>query len=155
MFSAPHHNFDRKNAFPVMCRNLKNMELVGKQDPYCQFAFGKTPKGSDYKKKTKTVKKGGRNPYFKSVFHINIIRIRCCIFLHCSAFREEELLFWVSQDNWHNDLVLTCYDEDVGSDDLIGVARFSILPYMIQDEAKQELIQLRNKKEETGRSIVA
>ena len=125
------------------------MELVGKQDPYCQFAFGKTPKGSEYKKKTKTVKKGGRNPYFKYLLSF------ACTFasIICTLFREEELLFWVSQDNWHNDLVLSCYDEDVGSDDLIGVARFSILPSMIQDEAKQELIQLRNKKEETGKFL--
>jgi len=41
-------------------RSLKNMELVGKQDPYVKFDFGK-----GYSKRTKTVKKGGRNPYFK------------------------------------------------------------------------------------------
>jgi Ca2+-dependent lipid-binding protein len=108
-------------------RNLKNMELVGKQDPYCKFDFGKK-----YTKRSKTVKKGGRNPYFK----------------------EEELLFWVSKDNWHNDLILSCYDEDVGSDDLIGQARFSVLPYMVQEEAKQELVQLRNKKDKTGEILM-
>ena len=74
-------------------RNLKNMELVGKQDPYVKISFG-----ANYSKRTKTANKGGRNPYF----------------------REEELLFWVSKDNWHNELGIQCFDEDVGSDDIIG-----------------------------------
>merc|ERR1719230_2456589 len=105
-------------------RNLKNMELVGKQDPYCKFDFGK-----NYTKRSKTVKKGGRNPYF----------------------REEELLFWVSKDNWHNELGIQCFDEDVGSDDIIGSLNFPILPYMtLEEDPKQELMPLRHKGEDTG-----
>lgn len=105
-------------------RNLKNMELVGKQDPYVKIALG-----PNYSKRTKTAPKGGRNPYF----------------------REEELLFWVSKDNWHNELAIQCFDEDVGSDDLIGAVSFPILPYMTPEEdPKQELVPLKNKAEDTG-----
>jgi hypothetical protein len=109
-------------------RDLKNMELVGKQDPYVKYSLGE-----QYSKRTKTVDKGGRNPYFK----------------------EEELLFWISKDNWHNDLEIHCFDEDVGSDDLIGKAKFSILPYMTQDDPKQELLPLKNKDRDTGELMLS
>lgn len=108
-------------------RNLKNVELVGKQDPYVKISFG-----DGYNKRSKTVAKGGRNPYFK----------------------EEELMFWVSKENWANELKIACFDEDVGTDDLIGQTQFSILPYMTRKDgpegAKQELVPLKNKAEATG-----
>ena len=46
-----------------------SQELIGKQDPYCKFTLGKL------KEKTKTVKKGGTNPYFN----------------------EEECVFWIGK----------------------------------------------------------
>ena len=54
-------------------RNLKNMELIGKQDPYCKFTLGKK-----IKKRTRTVKKGGTNPFFN----------------------EEEVEFWIGKTDW-------------------------------------------------------
>lgn len=83
-------------------RNLKSMELMGEQDPYCKFELGK------YTKRGKTVNRGGRNPYFG----------------------EEELIFWISEQNWVDPMKLLCFDEDIGSDDLIGDAEFSILKLM-------------------------
>ena len=77
-----------------------SQELIGKQDPYCKFTLGKA------KEKTKTVKKGGTNPYFN----------------------EEECVFWIGKESWPNPLVFSCFDEDIGSDDLIGGRRFSLLP---------------------------
>ena len=70
-------------------RNLKNMELIGKQDPYCKFTLGKK-----LKKRTRTVKKGGTNPFFN----------------------EEEVEFWIGSTDWGHPLVFSCLDEDVGSD---------------------------------------
>ena len=71
-------------------------------DPYCKFTLGATVC------KGKTVKKGGTDPYFN----------------------EEEFEFWIGEDGWTNELVFACYDEDVGSDDLIGGKRFSVFDYM-------------------------
>jgi Ca2+-dependent lipid-binding protein len=41
-------------------RNLKNMDTVGKQDPYVVFNIG-----DKYKKKSQVITDGGVNPYFK------------------------------------------------------------------------------------------
>ena len=94
-------------------RNLKNMEMIGKQDPYCKFTLGKT------ECKGKTVKKGGTDPYFN----------------------EEEFEFWIGEDGWTNELVFACYDEDVGSDDLIGGKRFSVFDYMYEAKSHCNYIQ--------------
>ncbi len=76
-------------------RNLKSMELIGKQDPYCKFEHG------NLTKRSKTIEKGGRNPYFG----------------------EEEICFWITAESWVQDMMLRLYDEDVGSDDFIGEGR--------------------------------
>ena len=43
-------------------RNLKNMDTVGKQDPYMVFNIGEK-----YRKKSEVATDGGVNPYFKEV----------------------------------------------------------------------------------------
>ena len=75
-------------------RNLKNMELIGKQDPYCKYTLGKK-----IKKRTQTVKKWEAQIHF---------------------LNEEEVEFWIGPTDWGHPLVFSCLDEDVGSDDLIG-----------------------------------
>ena len=103
-------------------RNLKNMELIGKMDPYCKFTLGKE------KKQTKVVKKGGTNPYFN----------------------EEEVRFWISERNWGAPLVVSLFDQDIASSDLIGGRRFSLLPFFTQSEAMQDWFEITNKGKPTG-----
>ena len=98
------------------------MELVGKQDPYCKFELGK------YIKQGKTVLKGGKNPYFG----------------------EEEYLFWITEDNWVTPLKLSCYDEDIGSDDLIGTTHFSVLEFMQETGRSEHVLSLLNNKKAAG-----
>lgn len=108
-------------------RNLKSMELIGKQDPYCKLSIGA------FTKRGKTVPKGGRNPYFG----------------------EEELLFWITEDLWVNKMHLELFDEDIGSDDLIGDATFSVLHFMAQPpgQAKEHSISLRNNGQNAGELV--
>lgn len=103
-------------------RNLKSMELVGKQDPYCKLTLGA------FSKRGKTVQKGGRNPYFG----------------------EEELLFWITEDLWTNKMQLSLFDEDIGSDDLIGDAQFSVLHFMEYLGAQEHVIGIKNKGQSAG-----
>ena len=100
-------------------RNLKNMETIGKQDPYVKLSLG-----DKTEKRGKTVKDGGLNPYF----------------------REEQMLVWVDRTSWIHNAKLQVWDEDVGNDDLIGECNFSLLPYMTThpDEAKEQLYELTN-----------
>ncbi|RLN98821.1 hypothetical protein BBJ28_00001423 [Nothophytophthora sp. Chile5] len=107
-------------------RNLKSMELIGKQDPYCQLSVGK------FVKRGKTVNRGGRNPYFG----------------------EEELLFWFGDDLWTQQMTLRVFDEDVGSDDLIGDATFSVLHFMAQRGAQEHVIPLRNGGSPAGELVL-
>ncbi|KAG7395778.1 hypothetical protein PHYBOEH_003176 [Phytophthora boehmeriae] len=107
-------------------RNLKSMELIGKQDPYCQLTVGK------FSKRGKTVARGGRNPYFG----------------------EEELLFWFGDDIWTNPIELRVFDEDIGSDDLIGEAKFSVLHFMAHSGAQEHTIPLRNGSSPAGEVVV-
>lgn len=103
-------------------RNLKSMELIGKQDPYCKLAIG------SFSKRGKTVPKGGRNPYFG----------------------EEELLFWITEDLWVNRMQLSLFDEDIGSDDLIGNAQFSVLHFMEALGPQEHVISLKNSGQNAG-----
>ncbi len=64
--------------------------------------------GDKFKHRGKTIKNGGTNPYF----------------------REELFTFWIDNAIWASDLLLQLYDEDVGTDDFIGGASFTILPYL-------------------------
>lgn len=100
-------------------RGLKNMETIGKQDPYVKLKLG-----DKLEKKSKTCKDGGQNPYFK----------------------EEQILVWVDRTSWVHNVQLHVFDEDVGNDDLIGQCDFSLLPYMTThpDEAKEQLYELTN-----------
>jgi Ca2+-binding EF-hand superfamily protein len=107
-------------------RNLKSMELIGKQDPYCQLSIGK------FTKRGKTIEKGGRNPYFG----------------------EEELLFWFGDDLWTEPMALKVFDEDIGSDDLIGDATFSVLHFMAHRGAQEHAIPLRNKGSPAGEVLM-
>jgi len=93
-------------------RKMKNMELLGKQDPYCKFAvFEQKPI------RTKTIKNGGTD---------------------CS-FNDEEVLIWVKSQTWFEPLKFSCWDEDVGSDDLIGARNFDLLDFMSDASNMNEL----------------
>jgi Ca2+-dependent lipid-binding protein len=104
-------------------RNLKNMELIGKQDPYCKYTIGKK-----LKRRTRTVNKGGTNPFFN----------------------EEEVEFWIGKNDWGHPCVFSCLDEDVGSDDLIGGRRFSLLPFFTQTEPTHDWFEISNKGKPAG-----
>ena len=99
---------------------MTNMDFFGKMDPYCKFLIG------NVMRRTPTVLKGGTDPYFA----------------------EAECEFWIGDTNWNKPLVFTVYDEDVGSDDLVGGTEFSLLDFFCQDkyEEKWYEIQSRNKK---------
>lgn len=103
-------------------RNLKSMELIGKQDPYCKLSIG------DFSKRGKTIQKGGRNPYFG----------------------EEELLFWITEDLWVSRMQLSLFDEDIGSDDLIGNAQFSVLHFMETLGPQEHVIAIKNNGQSAG-----
>ncbi|KAJ8609891.1 hypothetical protein CTAYLR_007509 [Chrysophaeum taylorii] len=83
-------------------RHLKNMDTVGKQDPYVKFTLGEVTKRSV------THEDGGTEP----------------------SFGEEQVELWVDKGAWTEDLLVQVYDEDVGTDDLIGQCSLSLLPYM-------------------------
>ncbi|KAF0697165.1 Aste57867_12159 [Aphanomyces stellatus] len=107
-------------------RNLKNMELVGKQDPYCKFEHNALTK------RTKTIDKGGTNPYFG----------------------EEEVCFWITGETWVHDMIVKLFDEDVGSDDFIGEGKISVLAPM-QVLGQSELrIPLTNGGKAAGELLV-
>jgi hypothetical protein len=94
----------RKGGLVITCkegRGLKNMEMFGKQDPYCVFEMGKT------KKRTKTIKDGGTDP----------------------QFRNEQVPFWIDSSAWSSNIAFSCWDEDVGSDDLIGRGEIDFMSY--------------------------
>jgi hypothetical protein len=64
--------------------------------------------GEKYMKRTKSIKDGKGNPWFK----------------------EEKLVMWVSAANWVDDCVLRAWDDDGANNDVIGETTFSVLPYM-------------------------
>lgn len=98
-------------------RGLRNIDPMGHQDPYVQFSLGR-----EYKKKSKVIKNGGTEPYFS----------------------EEDVLMWVDQDNWINDLQVDVLDEDSKEEKPIGSTHFSVLPYMkfSPDDAKEDIYDL-------------
>ncbi|KAH8070955.1 Ca2-binding protein [Aureococcus anophagefferens] len=91
-------------------RNLTNMDSVGKQDPYVKLTLGE-----DYNKQSKTITDGGTDPYFE----------------------EEEMVMWIDEKGWTNDLLVQVFDEDIGTDDLIGQCH----------HAKEQVFELFNKVE--------
>jgi len=84
-------------------KGLRQIDPLGQQDPYVQLSLG-----SRYKKRSKTIKDGGTDPYFS----------------------EEDVLIWVDKENWVNDLRIDLYDEHIGDEKVIGFTHFSLLPYM-------------------------
>ena len=66
-----------------------------------------------HKKRSKTIDDGGTNP----------------------LFNNEQLLLHVPQDSFGEDVQVTLWDDDIGRDDKIGSATFSLLPH-IHDCAK-------------------
>lgn len=96
---------------------LRNIDPMGQQDPYVQFSLGKL-----YKKRTKSIKGGGINP----------------------SFQEEDVLLWLDQDNWIDDLMVEVLDEDAKEEKPIGSTHFSLLPYMkmTPDGAKEDSYDL-------------
>jgi len=101
-------------------RNLKNREVLGKQDPYVTFSVGEK-----YKKQSQVITDGGVNPYFK----------------------EERFNLWIDRKNWVHDLSVHCWDEDEGTDDLIGSTKMSLLEMMAvtkPDEVKEGLVEIFN-----------
>ncbi|RYG60269.1 hypothetical protein EON64_19430, partial [archaeon] len=82
---------------------LRNIDPLGRQDPYIQFSLGK-----HYKKRTKSVKNGGTDPYFD----------------------EDKVLMWVDSENWIEDLQVEILDEDTKEEKVIAMTAFSLLPYM-------------------------
>lgn len=96
---------------------LRNIDPLGRQDPYVQFSLGK-----HYKKRTKSVKNGGSDPFFE----------------------EEEVLLWLDQENWINDLQVDILDEDTKEEKVIASTHFSLLPYMkiLPDAAREDTYDL-------------
>lgn len=96
---------------------LRNIDPMGQQDPYIQLSLGK-----HYKKRTKCIKSGGTNPYFD----------------------EAEILMWLDQGNWIEDLKVEVLDEDAKEEKPIGSTQFSLLPYMkmVPDAAREDIYDL-------------
>jgi len=114
---------------------IRNIDPMGQQDPYVQFSLG-----NNYKKRSKTIKNGGINPYFE----------------------EEILLLWIDQDNWVNNLKVQVLDDDAKEEKPIGETNFSLLPYMKgrPDDAKEDTYDLFyyiliDPKDETEKKEVA
>ena len=97
--------------------NLRNIDPMGQQDPYVQLSIGRT-----YRKRSKTIRGGGTAPYFE----------------------EEDILLWMDQDNWVDNLKVDVLDADAKEDKPIGSTEFSLLPYMKQhpDEAREDTYDL-------------
>lgn len=97
--------------------NLRNVDPMGQQDPYVKLSLGK-----HYHKRSKCIQNGGTRPYFE----------------------EEEMLLWLDQENWVEDLKLQVLDEDAKENKPIGATTFSLLPYMKYrpEEAKEDSFDL-------------
>lgn len=116
-------------------KGLRNIDPMGQQDPYVQLCLGR-----HYKKRSKSVKNGGSSPYFE----------------------EEEILLWLDQENWVDNLKVQLLDEDAKEDKPIGETEFSLLPYMKQrpEEAQEDTYDLFYKiqidpKDDTEKKEVA
>jgi hypothetical protein len=108
---------------------LRNIDPMGQQHPYVQFSLG------GYKKKSKVIEKGGRDPYFG----------------------EEDVVMWVDSEIWIHDLKVELLDQEIGEENPIAYTDFSLLPYMdiLPIAARQDTFDLfyqpdRHKKEEIG-----
>lgn len=97
-------------------RGLRNVNPMGKQNPYMQLSLG------SYLKRGKVIRENPRDPYFA----------------------EEQILMWVDKENWVNDLKVAILDEELGGDVPIGMTNLCLLPYMNikANEAKDETLDL-------------
>jgi hypothetical protein len=98
-------------------KGIRNIDPMGQQDPYVQLNLG-----PHYKKRSKTIKNGGTAPYFE----------------------EEDILLWLDQENWVDNLKVQILDEDTKEDKPIGLTEFSLLPYMKQrpEDAREDTYDL-------------
>eukprot|EP00924_Labyrinthula_sp_SR-Ha-C_P008947 snap_masked-scaffold_2-processed-gene-7.51-mRNA-1 protein AED:0.23 eAED:0.26 QI:0/0/0/1/1/1/2/0/979 len=83
------------------CKDLKKMDIVGKNDPYCQLTFGRIIR------RGQTVQNGGSS---------------------CS-FRNEKLSLYVGKNTFTDPVTFSIYDADLGKDDLIGSLEIDIFRY--------------------------
>ncbi|CAM9149349.1 unnamed protein product, partial [Ectocarpus fasciculatus] len=97
-------------------RSLRNVNPMGKQNPFVQLAI------SNYIKKSKAISDNPRDPYFS----------------------EEEILMWVDRENWVHDVKLAVLDEEIQGDNPIGLTNMCLLPYMNMraKDAKDETFDL-------------
>ena len=78
------------------------MDMIGEQDPYVVAELG------EQRVQGQAVVNGGINPDFK----------------------DEDLILYVTPESWSHNLRLSCFDEDLGRDDLIGAAEVPLMPLM-------------------------
>jgi hypothetical protein len=93
---------------------------VGKQDPYCKIHIGSDSRGEKYK--SKVHKKGGKTPVWDQSFIFNLKGVKVAEVFH-----------------------LTCWDEDMMSDDMIGRADVPLSHLLIKRGPKPFDIQLVDK----------
>mmetsp|Transcript_35737 Transcript_35737/g.69039 ORF Transcript_35737/g.69039 Transcript_35737/m.69039 type:complete len:398 (-) Transcript_35737:79-1272(-) len=79
-------------------KNLRNTEMIGKQDPYCVLKFGSETK------KTKVHKNGGKQATWNQIFEFDV--------------DEQKMAQWVFQ--------IAVWDKETFSDDLVGRKNFSL-----------------------------
>ena len=82
------------------CRGLRLVDPLGHQDPYVAITVG-----DNYVKKSKAIKGGGKDPYFE----------------------EEEIVMWVDDNLWMQDVLISVCDETMGPMNPIGSTEMSML----------------------------
>jgi len=109
--------------------DLRNVDPMGQQHPYVQLAL------ESYKKQSKTIQKGGRDPYFA----------------------EEEVIMWVDTESWVKDLRVALCDQEIGESNPIGYTDVCLLSFMDQrpSAAKEEAYELFYQKEKGSEEELA
>eukprot|EP00519_Triparma_laevis_P003355 CAMPEP_0182506790 /NCGR_PEP_ID=MMETSP1321-20130603/21932_1 /TAXON_ID=91990 /ORGANISM="Bolidomonas sp., Strain RCC1657" /LENGTH=2200 /DNA_ID=CAMNT_0024712587 /DNA_START=158 /DNA_END=6756 /DNA_ORIENTATION=- len=92
----------------VDAKNLANragiMGSAKNMDPYVQVSVNKAKPG-----RSRTINNGGKTPSFNN---------------------QELLIFCDEKDSWKEDVEVTVYDDNIGSDAVIGKSTFSLMDYM-------------------------
>ena len=109
--------------------DLRNVDPMGQQHPYVQLAL------ESYKKQSKTIHKGGREPYFA----------------------EEEVIMWVDTEAWVKDLRVSICDQEIGESNPIGYTDVCLLSFMDQrpSAAKEEAYELFYQKDKNSEEELA
>lgn len=104
--------------------DLRNVDPMGQQHPFVQLAL------ETYKKQSKTIHKGGRDPYFA----------------------EEEVIMWVDTESWVKDLRVSVCDQEIGETNPIGYTDVCLLSFMDQrpSAAKEEAYELFYQKDKNS-----